>query len=161
MPTSSVVKNKYTTIDFESNKEHIKYKLDVPQGFIDYSYVRGGNEYWWYCLYSDSSCVYITDMKSTRINGWNIKMLGDSIYDFRFQDNDFKKAMNDLLAEYGLYEYMNKQLWPDTLELSGKDEDSLYWKDIKIGEVSVGYAKVTRKNKKMFDKSLTTLRIVK
>jgi hypothetical protein len=96
--------------------------------------------------------IYITDNVTPYYNTQNIQTLGDSISKFRFQHNSLIKELNTFWRR----EYY--RVWPDTLELSGKDSDSLYWKDIKIGDVSVGYLKVSEKKKKIFDKSLTTLR---
>jgi hypothetical protein len=48
---------------------------------------------------------------------------------------------------------------PDTFELSGMNSKSLFWKDIKIGKVSIGYDNVPKEKKELFDKSLKTLKM--
>jgi hypothetical protein len=48
---------------------------------------------------------------------------------------------------------------PDIFELSGMNSKSLFWKDIKIGKVSIGYDNVPKEKKELFDKSLKTLKM--
>ena len=50
---------------------------------------------------------------------------------------------------------------PDTLELSGIDADSLYWKDIYIDGISIGYLKVPKEKKELYDKCLRTFKMEK
>jgi hypothetical protein len=126
--------------------------MKIPSNYYDHGTIISGIETEELYFYRDSSCVYITDNVTPYYNSQNIQMLGDSVSKFRFQHNSLIKELNNFWGR----EYY--KVWPDTLELSGKDSDSLYWKDIKIGDVSVGYLKVSAKKKKLYDKSLQTLR---
>jgi hypothetical protein len=152
MPIFFILEFNSIEIEYDSFVVKSKYKMDIPSNFFNHGVIRGGIETEDIYFYKDSSCIYITDNVTPHFNLQNIKTLGDSISNFRFQHNSLIEELNDFLGR----EYY--KVWPDTLELSGKDGDSLYWKDIKIGDISVGYLKVSEKKKKIFDKSLRTLR---
>ena len=150
-----IVTNKFKTITFETIGRDAKYELDIPKRFSRDYWVRGGSELEMIYLYKDSSCIYIGDMRIAFTNYENIKTFGDSISYLRFQDNELYKQFNKETGGEHI------RIRPDTFELSGKDKDSLYWKDIKIKAISIGYAKVTEDRKEIFDKALTTLRKIK
>jgi len=139
------------TIKYKPTKTYPKYILDVPKGYeLKIFSVTLENEYQY--IYEDSSMIYLTNFKNTP-NYENIKELGDSIINYRFQNEDLTKGINQLLGkEFAM-------ALPDTFELSGTDNNSLYWKDIKVGKISIGYQKVPKEKKELFDKSLKTLRI--
>ena len=99
-----------------------------------------------------SAFIYITNFRETP-NYENIKSLGDSVLQFRFQNEELTKDVNKLLGTNKII------VLPDTLELSGMNRKSLFWKDIKIGEVSIGYDNVPKENKELFDESLKTFKI--
>ena len=80
-------------------------------------------------------------------------MLGDSIFNYRFQDKVLWEVLNENLGTE-LYPIL-----PDTFELSGKDEDSLYWRDIVVGEISIGYVNVPSSNKTFYDSCLNSYAI--
>lgn len=138
-------------IKFEPAETYPKYILDVPKGFelkILNVTVEKEHQY----TYSDSSMIYLTNFDNTP-NYENIKGMGDSIANFRFQNEEMTKEINQTLGR----EFI--KVLHDTFELSGIDNNSLYWKDIKVGRISIGYQKVPKEKKELFDKSLKTLRI--
>ncbi|HAF28302.1 MAG TPA: hypothetical protein DCG75_04560 [Bacteroidales bacterium] len=137
--------------DTYSNNQSIKVKMKIPSEFDLKRYevtVEKENQY----FYMDSSIIYISNFTNNP-NYSNIKQLGDSIANYRFQDEELTKSIN---------EQMNKEVvkpLPDSLVLFGIDENNLFWKDIKIGKISIGYLKVSEDKKELFDKSLKTVKI--
>lgn len=105
-------------------------------------------------IYPDSSFFYISTFKYSD-NYQNIKMLGDSIFNFRFQNRELYKEVNTSLGE----EYY--KILPDTFDLSGINADSLCWRDIIIDDISIGYSNVHPKKQEQFNKCLDTYRIKK
>ncbi|PKP46655.1 MAG: hypothetical protein CVT94_13970 [Bacteroidetes bacterium HGW-Bacteroidetes-11] len=127
-----------------------KYYLDLPKGFSLKGFsisTENENHY----IYDDSSFIYITKFKNTP-NYYNIKKMGDSILNFRFQNEELVSEINQLTNQTIINPL------PDTLELSGKQENGLYWKDLKVGEISVGYVNVKPEEVFLFDKTISTLR---
>lgn len=106
-------------------------------------------------IYLDSSFIYISTF-SVSPNYYNIRNRGDSIFNFRFQNKELAKDLNETLKKKGLKEL---KVLPNTFELSGIDSNNLYWKDIYIGRISIGYKNVPKKWKNKYDKSLQTLQI--
>jgi hypothetical protein len=105
-------------------------------------------------VYPDSATIYITTFENTP-NANKIKLLGDSVYNFRFQNRELVKEINSLLDT--VYE----PVLPDTFELKGIDDAKMYWKDKKIGEVAIGYFNVSKAKLKLFESSLQTLELRK
>ena len=148
--TSCTMSKDLTTIKY-SPKANIKYSLEVPKGYEVKGYevtIEKERRY----VYSDSSFIYITNFRITP-NYENIRSLGDSVLQLRFQNEELTKQVNELLGKNQV------TVLPDTFELSGKNSKSLYWKDIKVGLVSIGYENVPKEKKELFDKSLKTLRM--
>lgn len=139
---------------FDYEKETIytqQFQMTIPTGFkelIERS-VDADKTHLYYYL-PDSSLIYITNTGTLHPNLHNIKALGDSIYEFRFQYKELWKSINEALGEEVL------KVLPDTLELSGIDADSFYWKDIIFDELSIGYLRVPPRKKKKFDRCLET-----
>ena len=104
--------------------------------------------------YSDSSFFYISNRKCNA-NTDNIERLGDSVFNFRFQDKEVCIELNELLGKEVC------PILPDTFELSGKNSDSLYWRDIVIGDISLGYVNVHSCDKKCYDCCLDSYMIKK
>jgi hypothetical protein len=149
--TSCTVNKDLTTVKYSPAQAHSGYYLDVPKGYEFKGYevtIEKERRY----VYNDSSFVYITNFRNTP-NYENIKSLGDSVLQLRFQNEELTKQVNELLGKN------NIRVLPDTFELSGMNSKSLFWKDIKIGKVSIGYDNVPKEKKELFDKSLKTLRI--
>lgn len=106
-----------------------------------------------YC-YPDSSFFFISNYYYNE-NTDNIKQLGDSIFDYRFQNRELCKSINDALG----MEYYH--ILPDTFELSGMNADSLCWRDILIDNISIGYVNVRPELKAKYDQCLDTYSVKK
>jgi hypothetical protein len=149
--TSCAVNKDLTTVKYSPSQAHADYFLDVPKGYEFKGYkvtIEKESRY----IYNDSSFIYITNFRNTP-NYENIKSLGDSISILRFQNEELTKQVNELLGKNQI------AVLPDTFELSGLNSKSLFWKDIKIGKVSIGYDNVPKEKKELFDKSLKTLKM--
>ncbi len=148
---SCAINKDLATIKFKPTDAYPKYILDVPKDYkLKILSVTVEKEYQY--TYNDSSMVYLTNFDNTP-NYDNIKSMGDSIANFRFQNEEMTKEINQTLGREVV------KALPDTFELSGIDNNSLYWKDIKVGEISIGYQKVPKEKKELFDESLKTLKI--
>jgi hypothetical protein len=80
------------------------------------------------------------------VNGY-IESINDSAKYKRLEDIAFnKKLMKELGKSYS----------SDTLMLQGKTPDGRFWKDIRIGEVSIGYVNVLLQRKEEFDLALAS-----
>ncbi|MBO9675761.1 MAG: hypothetical protein J7577_20105 [Sphingobacteriaceae bacterium] len=99
--------------------------------------------------YQDSSKIYITNFICSMLNYNNVLNLGDSISNIRLKDLELTKA---LLRE------QEKLYVPDTLVLQGVTKQGLFWKDIRMGSISIGYVNVSVSKKELFDKMLNTLK---
>ena len=145
------INKELATIKFKPTEAYPKYMLDIPKGYeLKILSVTVEKEYQY--KYKDSSLIYLTNFDNTP-NYENIKSLGDSIANYRFQDEEMTKEINQTLGREAV------KALPDTFELSGMDRNSLYWKDIKVGKISIGYQKVPKEKKELFDKVLTTLKM--
>ena len=105
-------------------------------------------------LYEDSSYIYITSFDVSP-NYNNINNLGDSVYAYRFQNRELYREINALLDK----EYL--KILPDTIELSGMNDKHLYWKDIKIKQITIGYDNVSENKKETYDKLLKSFKYTK
>ncbi len=133
-------------------KTGLRYSLDVPNGYEIKGYevtIEKERRY----IYKDSSFIYFTNFRNTP-NYENIKNLGDSVLQLRFQNEELTKQVNEILGKNQI------AILPDTFELSGMNRKSLFWKDIKIGSISIGYDNVTKEKKELFENSLKTLKII-
>jgi hypothetical protein len=106
-----------------------------------------------YC-YPDSSFFYISNYYYNE-NTNNIESLGDSIFEYRFQNRELCKSINDALG----MEYYH--ILPDTFELSGMNADSLCWRDVLIDNISIGYVNVRPELKAKYDQCLNTYSVKK
>ena len=104
-------------------------------------------------VYKDSMLIYFVNGVSS-LNANNIKSVGDSIYKFRFEYGELFKKIN-LQKGYALY---SPEL-PDTFELSGINKKGLYWKDIYLNGISVGYDNIPLNKKKLFDDCLKGIKL--
>ena len=127
-----------------------------PEGYdhVDYYYMPEMDVYYSVpkkqYVYPDSSKAYISDFASSLLNYSNIRSLGDSIANKRFEGTELKaKIMKQLGKEYK----------PETIILQGKMANGLYWKDMRIGYLSIGYVNVPESKKNEFDKVLTSFSI--
>jgi hypothetical protein len=137
-------------VKYRSTRSSQIYYLDVPIGFAFKGYgvtIESENQY----IYNDSSFIYISNFKNTP-NYYNIKELGDSIFQFRFQNEELVSELNQLIAK-SIFNPL-----PDTFELSGQQKSGLYWKDIKLGQISVGYVNVPKEKRAIFDEAIESTR---
>ena len=142
--------DRLTKIKYCPSKESSKFYLELASQYriINISSIEEKERRF---IYSDSSFVYISSFFISP-NYYNIKTLGDSIYNYRFQNKSLLKKLNTLSLNH-------QKLLPDTFELSGISKNGLFWKDIYIGSVSIGYRDVLKKQKVEFDNFLRSLRI--
>lgn len=101
--------------------------------------------------YEDSSFIYISSFKVSP-NYNNIKNLGDGIVAYRFQNKELIKEINLEVGREVL------KILPDTFELSGLNERGLFWKDIKINNITIGYDNVSKGRKDIFDNALKSFK---
>lgn len=125
--------------------------INIPQGYEEWTIISEHEREQQYS-YSDSSFFYISNRKCNA-NADNVERLGDSVFNFRFQDKEVCIELNKLLGKE-VYPIL-----PDTFELSGKNSDSLYWRDIIIGDISLGYVNVRSCDKKRYDRCLDSYMI--
>lgn len=142
----------FTTIKYEKesviepSKEEM-YSMKVPKGYKLKKLVGGHKEIEKQYIYPDSSIVYIGDFRSGMLNYNNILSLGDSIANARFESIELKaKALHSI----------GKEFTPDTVTLQGQTKEGLYWKDIRIGYLSIGYTNVPKERKDEFEQALSS-----
>lgn len=137
-------------IEYCPSKESSMFYMELPPRYkiINVSSIEERERRF---IYPDSSFIYISSFFVSP-NYYNIKALGDSIYNYRFQNKI-------LLTELSTMSSNQQKLLPDTFELSGISKNGLFWKDIYIGDVSIGYRDVPNKQKVEFDNFLRSLRI--
>ena len=97
------------------------------------------------------SCIYLSGFFYCK-NERNISLLGDSIYNLRFQNSKLIKEINELLTKNKI------PIKPDTIKLKGIQENQLMWKDILLKDISVGYYNVSKINVALFDRSISSLK---
>ena len=127
--------------------------MNIPKGYEEWTIMSGCEREQQYS-YSDSSFFYISSRRCNA-NMDNIERLGDSVFNIRFQDKEVCIELNELLGKEIC------PILPDTFELSGKNSDSLYWRDIVIGDISLGYVNVHSCDKKRYDCCLDSYMIKK
>lgn len=147
--TQEVASVKYKRQLTEKPKaKNTKYDMSIPIGYKVITLIGGHNELEKQYVYRDSAKIYVSDFGNSTLNYHNILSLGDSISRKRFEDTELKSRIaKQLAAEHK----------PDTITLQGKTSAG-YWKDIKIGCLSIGYLNVSAKRKSEFDKALSSFR---
>jgi hypothetical protein len=141
-----------TTIQYKTKKvvessKNTTYSMSVPKGYKLITLVGGHSELEKQYVYSDSTKIYISDFGNSMLSYSNILSLGDSIANKRFEGLELKaKIAKELGKEYN----------PETLILQGKAPNGLYWKDIRVGYLSIGYVNVPENRKMQFDKALSS-----
>ncbi len=137
-----------------------KVKLRIPSNYVKHylsivtsMYSDNIHHY----VYRDSSEIYINNSETLSFpNYYNIMRLNNKDSELRLQNEELIVAVNKSLAEK---KRPLLPVAPDYYELSGTDANGLYWKDIKIGKISVGYLNVPEDQKQSFDNALSTLQI--
>lgn len=120
------------TVSYRIGKSPIKYKLEIPKGYI-FEGIAGDHEFEKRYWYPDSSVIYITTFSNT-LNYDEIRSQGT--YYQRFQ------AIHS----------------NDTLTLAGQDSTGMFWKDKKLKYITVGYSNVPLSGKAVFDKAIDSAR---
>lgn len=115
-------------------EKKIKYLMDVPkEGYKDEFIVSGSHETEHRVVYQDSSIIYLTnDEAGSALNYDNIQKISDK--------------------------QQTGKLFVDTLSLEGQTEEGLYWKEVKLDEISVGYINVPPDKKEQYEQALSTIR---
>lgn len=127
--------------------------LRIPQGYKEWIISSGETEREHRYYYEDSSFFFYISDYFYNPNTENIELLGDSIYNYRFQN---KQLLESLYEQYGKELLYNL---PYTFELSGESSDSLCWRDILVGNISLGYVNVPINKKKFYDHCLDSYSI--
>lgn len=131
--------------------------LRIPNGYKEWIISSGGPEKEHLYCYADSTVFFYISNSGYMFNANtpNIELLGDSIFEYRFQNRELCKSINDALG----MEYYH--ILPDTFELSGMNADSLCWRDILIDNISIGYVNVRPELKAKYDQCLDTYSVKK
>ncbi|BEG99065.1 hypothetical protein [Bacteroides sedimenti] len=147
---SCSTQGRLTKVEFRPLNESPKFSLRLASQYkiIDFSSIEERERYF---IYPDSSFVYISSFDVSP-NYDNINALGDSICNYRFQNKNLSIELNTKVP------YLVKLL-PDTFQLSGISKNNLFWKDIYIGNISIGYKDVPLEQKDKFDQFLSSLKI--
>lgn len=144
----------------------VKKKYPFKHAIATIRIPKDGNESWevedgsdeTLFLYKDSAIIYLTRSNPYQ-NSNNIKKLGDSIHVLRFS-NLLRLKINNNLGDKNTPEILIPVL-PEKYELSGVGVDLLYWKDILIKGISIGYSNVSHEKKVIFDTALKTIHFKK
>lgn len=120
----------YRSVRFETGEN--KYVLNLPAGFKIKKMTddEGIKEHLF--VYPDSSIFYITDDSDSggAVNEFKVQKFGDGIF--------IKILTSDTLTVEGV--------------VNGK-----YWKELKQGDIVLGYLKVSSDMKELFDQALNSL----
>lgn len=129
------VQFKHTISDLNSQKIE-KCFMVVPKGYELKEIKAGGeNGLEYQLIYKDSSIIYITQFVNS-LNDINIEKAG------------LADKKNDL--------YLKNSFPNDTLTLESTTTNGLFWKEIRIGNITYGYLNVHLKQKNEFEKSITS-----
>ena len=119
-------------------QEKKKYKLQIPDGFrqeINKAGAEVGTEHKY--TYADNSIIYISDF-GVSPNAKNLEKGG-------YPSNSLNKKGAQLINQN------------DTLIYEGQDKNDLFWKEIIIGNLEVGYLNTPKSKKKLYDQALSSL----
>ncbi len=128
-------------------------RANIPKSYKCETYDPSGCDKVYHFHYGDSALLYFTygDFGG---NFDNIKNLGDSIHDFRFNYGELFKKINRQKGHV-----LHSPELPDTFELSGVNANGLYWKDIYLNGITVGYENIPVNQKEAFDKCLKSIKM--
>ncbi len=120
---------------FHTPKGRDKYIFEVPKKYVSENKIGSGEKYYAQdYLYSDSSLFYVTTFPNT-----------ENYEEIREQNTYYKRFSAFHTG--------------DTITIEGIDEKGLYWKDRLLkGGITIGYSRVSIKNKSTFDKSILSIR---
>lgn len=133
--TANLTAVKFKTIlnNSDGKSKKVNVSMKIPHNYTIKSYFAGNEwnakEYW----YADSSVIYITSEKGIHtLNYENVRRIKGA-------------AATRFLSK-------------DTMSLTGKTQKNLYWKDIKLKELNIGYTNVPKNKKELFDKALESIK---
>ena len=99
-------------------------------------------------VYADSSVIYITNFRNSF-----------PLYDYVIAPgNSLEHKIKNQKAKTEMLELPAKRLSHDTLVTRGKTQNGSLWKNMQMGEFSVGYVNVLESRLKYFEDVLSTLR---
>lgn len=116
-------RSQYTKITYNDLRNQPIIKLLLPKGFTTERFGTSGTSIYHF-YYPDSSVVYID---------------GDKYYGLNY---------NNVRASGRYYDLFDKYHSNDSLTLSGKDSNGMFWKNIVIEGYSFGYINVSTVEKK-------------
>ena len=136
-------------------QRRLVYMAKVPSGYRVRIYMVESeglqeNHY----IYSDSSTVYLSNFGPT-LNYENLTKADESKIAKHYIYENLTKEDRNKMFEHDIKKYN------DTLKFSGKTKNGLYWKEIKIKDVSFGYINVTLDRKEKFDRILNNIHVRK
>lgn len=148
----------------------VKYKFNetsavnifgkVPKNYVDIKKIKVHNETFdieYQYVYNDSSILYISNAKTfTFPNYDNINNIDSEDSRLRLQDDDFIVETNKILIGNGKTPLPRI---PYNIIFEGVDKDSLFWKDMKYGNIYIGYMGVSKRNKELFDNALNSFEV--
>ncbi|MCC8034588.1 MAG: hypothetical protein LIO77_01480 [Rikenellaceae bacterium] len=133
----------------------IKVSGNVPSNYHELKKIETHNKFFdieYQYIYADSSMLYISNAKTfTFPNYSNIKNMNSDESILRLEDDDLIVETNILLMEHGKVPLPRASY---NMTFGGIDEDGLFWKDIKYGDIYIGYLNVPADKKELFDNSL-------
>lgn len=102
------------------------------------------------------------------------KMINDAFCEYRFinKDKSIVYVSSDIyrgsrLNYKNLYNigidgyYPRRTMFSDTIKNQGKDTQNLYWLEYVLGDVVIGYTRVSEENKQKYDTIISSLKRVK
>lgn len=129
------VKFSYTLSTVKEQKKKTCY-LNVPKGYELSVYKAGGESGVSHVYkYSDSSFIYISDM----VNNYNAVQILEG--GFSSKKTQYQLEVDSLKKELNLF---------------GKDKNGFYWRELCVGNLMIGYSKVTETKKTLYDKTIET-----
>ena len=127
-------KLKFIAPSTQTIDEKIKCYVEVPGNYVDEARSNDvhNNLFVKSVIYSDSSQFYISNNLSGSVKNFHNRV-------------DYNMPM------------VERENILDTLVLKGLDENGLYWKEVFIGEVVVGYLKANENRKGQFEYAINSL----
>ena len=140
--------------DVPNEQFNAKCFMTVPKNYHFTKIIAGNSGYEIRLTYEDGSIIYLSHSPSTRPPNYeNIKNLGDSLLQYRFQNKELAMAVNCVLG------YDAIQILSDTIQLSGMNQNKLFWKDICFYGVSIGYDNVRTEKIVFYDRCIESFKM--
>jgi hypothetical protein len=127
--------------------EPIKYLMKIPAGYKKTTLIGGHNELEKQFVYADSSKIYISDFPVSQLTYKNILSINDSTA---------KRRLSNIELQAKIAHELGKSYVPQDIMLEGKSADGMFWKDIRLGVLCIGYVNVPANKKIVFEKALAS-----